>query len=278
MKTKTVIVTGASSGLGASIATQLAQMGANVVISARTASALEQTAQRVQQAGTQARVVPGNITDIETMQNIVKTAVDEFGSICALVNNAGTLDPIAMSKDADIDAWKHTFDVNFFAPLQLTREALPYLRDCEGRGRIINISSGAAVRGYPTWGAYGASKSALNHFTQTLSAEEPEVISIAMRPGVVDTPMQRQIREQGKNTMPSQLYERFESLHTTGKLLDPDLPGFSAAVLALQAPPDWSGEFMDWDNEHVRRLRERCERMLNENQVPGHLVGDEFPN
>ncbi len=271
-KTEAIIVTGASSGLGAAIAHQLGRVKANVVITARRASALEHTAERVRNAGGQVRIVPGDITELETVNTIIQTAIESFGGIRTVINNAGKLDPIAMLENADVDDWKATFDVNFFAPLRLIREALPHLRACDGNGRVINVSSGAAVHGYPTWGAYGASKAAINHLTQSISAEEPDIVAVALRPGVVDTPMQRQIREDGKDVMPEQLYERFSSLYETGELLDPALPGFAAAVLALHAPPDWSGEFMNWNNEYVRRLCERCERVIDEGGIPHYLT------
>lgn len=259
MTSQAVIVTGASSGLGAAIAQQLGRLGANVVITARRAEELNETAAQVVAAGGQATVVPGDITDPQTAPLLVQTAMDTYGRLDAVINNAGTLDPIATIADTTVDAWRETFEINFFSAYMLVQHALPHLRDAEDYGRVVSISSGASTKGYPTWGAYGVTKAALNHFTHTLSAEEPHIIPIALRPGVVNTAMQQKIREEGKDVMPDVLFERFQNMYDAGKLLDASQPGFATAVLALHAPPDWSGQYMNWDDELLRRLCERVE-------------------
>lgn len=105
-------------------------------------------------------------------------------------------------------------------------------------------SSGAAVTGYTGWGAYGASKAALNHLTKTLQAEEPDVITIAIRPGAVDTEMQRGLREEHHPGMQEKDRAKFLALHKNGKLLKPELPGHVMAKLVLDGPKDLSGEFI----------------------------------
>lgn len=262
MSKQAVIVTGASDGLGAATAHQLGRLGANVVITARRAERLDETAALVRDAGGNALAIPGDLTDTDFVDALVERTVQEFDGIAAIVNNAGTLDPMAPIAEADIDAWHKAFEVNLFAPLRLIRAALPYLRANEEFGRIVDISSDAATKGYPTWGAYGASKAALTHMTQTVSAEETNIITVALRPGLVDSPMQEKIRAEGKEIMPQQMYERYQNMYLNGELLDPEKPGFAAAVLALHTPPDWSGALLDWDNEHLRRLCERIEYML----------------
>lgn len=262
MSKQAVIVTGASDGLGAATAHQLGRLGANVVITARRAERLDETAALVRDAGGNALAIPGDLTDTDFVDALVERTVQEFDGIAAIVNNAGTLDPMAPIAEADIDAWHKAFEVNLFAPLRLIRAALPYLRANEEFGRIVDISSDAATKGYPTWGAYGASKAALTHMTQTVSAEETNIITVALCPGLVDSPMQEKIRAEGKEIMPQQMYERYQNMYLNGELLDPEKPGFAAAVLALHTPPDWSGALLDWDNEHLRRLCERIEYML----------------
>ena len=119
---------------------------------------------------------------------------------------------------------------------------LPALRRTSGR--IIFTSSGAAVNAYTGWGAYGASKAALNHLALTLGAEEPGVTSISIRPGVVDTDMQRDIREVHGPSMKEQDVARFHNLHQEGGLLKPEQPGHVIAKLALDAPKELSGRFL----------------------------------
>lgn len=105
-------------------------------------------------------------------------------------------------------------------------------------------SSGAATGAYTTWGAYGATKAVLNHVAATLSVEEPDVTSISIRPGTVDTEMQRDIREKHSASMDRKDVEKFGNLHKTGSLLKPEQPGNVIARLALDAPKDLSGKFL----------------------------------
>lgn len=248
---QTVIVTGASKGLGAAIAQALDALGARLVLTARDADALKAVAAPLRAAKT----VVGDITQPQTIAQVVETAHTHYGQINAVVNNAGVLVPFARVADANPQDWQHIFDVNFFAPMMLIQAALPALR--AQRGRVINVSSGVAVRGDEGWGAYGASKAALNHLTMTVSAEERDVTVVAVRPGNVDTQMQAQIRADGANVVAQARYEHFMRQYQAGELLPPEQPARAIAVLALAAPPDWSGNFMSWDDEYIRRLSER---------------------
>ena len=122
--------------------------------------------------------------------------------------------------------------------------SIPHLRSTHGR--IILTSSGAATGHYSTWGAYGSSKAALNHLAATLGVEEPDITTLAIRPGVVDTDMQVEVR--GHNgVMDSKDAEKFRSLHETGKLLRPEQPGNVIARLVLGADKELSGKFLSWD-------------------------------
>ncbi len=114
----------------------------------------------------------------------------------------------------------------------------------QSQGKIILTSSGAATYAYTAWGAYGASKAALNHLALTLAVEEPEVTTIAIRPGVVDTEMQRELREIHHTTMDKEDVAKFASLKSDGKLLRPDQPGHVIAKLVLDAPKALNGKFL----------------------------------
>ncbi len=100
------------------------------------------------------------------------------------------------------------------------------------------------MSGYHGWGAYGASKAALNHLALTLSVEEPDVTSISVRPGVVDTEMQRDVREKHFETMQETDVAKFHTLHRDGKLLRPDQPGNVMAKLVLNGSNALSGKFL----------------------------------
>ena len=119
--------------------------------------------------------------------------------------------------------------------------ALSHLR--KTKGRVIITSSGAATGAYATWGAYGSSKAALNHLAATLAAEEPGVTTVSIRPGVVDTHMQVEVR--GYNTvMDEKDTKKFKSLHEEGKLLKPEQPGNVMARLAIRGEKELSGKFL----------------------------------
>lgn len=128
-----------------------------------------------------------------------------------------------------------------FIFLSKAKAALPHLR--KSKGRIILTSSGAATTGYIGWGLYGSTKAAMNHLAITLKNEEPEVTSVSVRPGVVDTDMQLELREEHLDYMGKDA-EKFTNAHKHGQLLKPELPGHVIAKLALDAPHELSGEFL----------------------------------
>lgn len=252
MAVQTLIITGASRGLGAAAARAAAQLGVNVVLNARSAGELEAVAQSIQEAGGTATVIPGDVSRLEDCRAVVQGAVDRYGRLDALINNAGIIEPIALIADADPAIWEQNLAINVLGPMMMTQAALPHLR--QNQGRVINVSSGAAVNAMPGWSAYCAAKSALNHFNSVLAAEETPVTAIAFRPGVVDTEMQSVIREEGAEGMPEGAHARFVAYHEQGDLLPPEVPGMALAIMALHAPREWSGEFIAWDEERVQAL------------------------
>lgn len=255
MSSQTVIVTGASRGLGAATARIAAQMEANVVLTARSEQGLKGVAQEIEDAGGRALVVVGDLSQAADCQHIVAEAIRVFNQVDALVNSAGVITPIAPLAAADPDAWSENLAVNVLGPFMLTQAALPYLR--RSNGRVVNVSTGAAVSVVPGWSAYCVSKAALNHLTRALAEEEPAITTIAIHPGMVDTDMQAIIRRQGANGMPAEEYARFVHYHEEGDLLPPEVPGCALAVLAFYAPQEWSGAFLSWDNEEVQSLVRR---------------------
>lgn len=251
---KTAIVTGASRGLGAAAAVVLGKMGANVTLLARSADDLAQVASDVQAAGGAALVVAGDVSQEADCRRAVEETVARYGRLDALINNAGMLQPVGRIFDVDMALWKQNLLVNVWGPALLTQAALPYLR--ERSGRVINVSSGAAVRAIEGWGAYCVSKAALNHLTRLLAAEEASITAVALRPGVVDTAMQSEVRETGGGAMTEEAHGRFMQLKAKGELLPPRRPGRALAVLALHAPREFSGEFLQWDAPEVQQLVE----------------------
>lgn len=252
MTAYTIIVTGASRGLGAAAARILGGEGVNVVLNARSTDDLQAVADEIDAQRERVLVVPGDAGREEDCRDLVSQTVEHFGRLDGLINNAGVLQPIATVADADPRQWQTNIAVNLLGPFYLTHYALPHLR--QARGRVINVSSGAAVGVTQGWSAYCAAKAGLNHFTRVLAAEEPDVVALSFRPGVVDTEMQRTIREQGQDGMPAESHQKFVQYHEQEELLPPDVPGRALAALALEAPHEWSGEFLQWNEERVQTL------------------------
>lgn len=255
MQSKTVIVTGASRGLGRATAVILAQLGANVVITARSEGDLRTLEAEINGAnGGQAAALAGDIVLAATSEKLVELALKRFGRIDAVINNAGILEPVAIIGDADADAWRKNWEINVLSAVLLTRYALPQLR--ANQGRVVHVSSGAATFAMQGWGAYCAAKAALNHFSDVLAVEEPDITTVSLRPGIVDTAMQGAIREVGAEAMTPEAYQRFVNHHKDGDLMPPEVPGRAMAVLALHMPHEWSGRFITWNDDDVQALVE----------------------
>lgn len=252
MNKKTIVVTGASRGLGAATARIAAELGARVVLTARSEKDLRQVATDINDAGGEALLVPGDLARAEDCQRVVQETISNFGELNTIVNNASVLHPIASLADGDPGAWFHNVEVNLLGPYYLVHFALPHLR--AQKGKVINVSSGAAVRAIVGWSAYCVSKAGLNHLTRLLATEEPDIVAVTFRPGKVDTEMQATIRREGKAGMPVEEHAQYIRFYEEGELLQPELPGRALAVLALYAPAEWSGDFVQWDEARMEAL------------------------
>ena len=244
-----VIVTGASRGMGRWTARWLAGAGAAVAVTARSEDDLARLRDEIVSAGGKCLAVPGDVADPDACHTVVDRTLERFGAVDALVNNAGVLSPIARVADCDMDLFRENIMVNLMGPVYLVRAALAALR--EAAGRVVNVSSGAAVNPIATWSAYGAAKAGLTHFTRVLAAEEPSIVAVSIRPGVVDTAMQELIRREGVKTMPPKLAEYFRGLKENGNLEPPHVPARSIAWLALKAPSELSGKFVEYDDPQI---------------------------
>jgi len=252
MKYKSVvIVTGASRGLGASVAKWIGKTGGAVVLLARSNRDLKSVAEKIENLGGNALVLETDVSDPENCCMAVQKTIDKFSRLDTLINNAGVFSPIATVGDSDPEAWHLNIKVNLLGPYYMTKFSLPWLK--KSRGRIINISSGAAQKTIFSGSAYCASKAALNHFTRVLAEEEPEITCIAMRPGVVDTRMQEFLREEGPDRMPMQQASYYIRLKTDGMLEPPVEPARSVAWLALHAPREMTGSFLDYDDPRIQK-------------------------
>ncbi|PIA15512.1 NAD(P)-binding protein [Coemansia reversa NRRL 1564] len=253
------IVTGASRGLGREISMALLRNQVSVIGVGRSADSLNELTRTVvsqseNKGGAQFIPCVVDITTTEGVNAIEKSLKNSGLGLVALINNAGTLGPVASIASASIEAWKTHFDVNLFAVVELTRRILPELKASKP-GRVINISSGASIHPYRGWGAYCACKAAVNMLTQSLAHEESDVVAVAVRPGVLDTEMQNYIRSKCSNNMHVDEYNKFVQLHKSGKLMHPSKPAMVIANLALNAPVEMSGSFYSWDADELAKFR-----------------------
>jgi NAD(P)-dependent dehydrogenase (short-subunit alcohol dehydrogenase family) len=188
MTSRTAIVTGASTGFGRAVAHDLAAAGWTVVVDARTASDLDAavTAIRTAVPGAAVTTVVGDVTDPDHRRALVAAAGDHLD---LLVASAGTLGPTPLPRLAagDLDALAATLATNVVAPVGLVQEALPALR--AAGGVVVAVTSDAAVEAYEGWGAYGASKAALEQVAHVLGAEEPDLAVYRLDPGDLRTRM-----------------------------------------------------------------------------------------
>jgi ketoreductase RED2 len=181
-----VLITGSSSGIGAACARAFAEVGASVIVnSAHSVTEGEAVAASLPSAV----YVQGDITDPEATRHLVEVALDRFGRLDTLVNNAGTTAVIPHHdlEAATVDVWRRIFEVNVFGTWSMTLAALPALR--EAKGSVVNVASVAGIRPTGSSIPYAASKAALNHLTVLLAKTVgPDVRVNAVAPGLIDTP------------------------------------------------------------------------------------------
>jgi NAD(P)-dependent dehydrogenase (short-subunit alcohol dehydrogenase family) len=181
------LITGASRGLGRALARSLAADGWHLVVDARGAPALEEAAGELRSAGAASvEAVTGDVADPEHRGRLV-AAAERLGRLDALVNNASVLGPSPQPQLADypLDVLRQVYEVNTVAPLALTQAALPLLE--RSGGRIVDVTSDAAVEGYEGWGGYGSSKAALEQLNNVLAAEHPRLRVYRVDPGDLRT-------------------------------------------------------------------------------------------
>lgn len=187
---QTALMTGASRGLGRTLAQFLAAQGVDLVLTARGADALDVAAQELAPYGGRVIALPGDVADAGHRRRLAQAA-EELGGLDLLVNNASILGPSPLPALADypLEALEQVLEVNVLAPLGLVQAVLPLLR--RRRGLVINLSSDAALGGYAGWGGYGGSKAALDLLSLTLANElaDDGVAVVSVDPGDMRTQM-----------------------------------------------------------------------------------------
>ncbi|SDE69417.1 SDR family oxidoreductase [Limimaricola pyoseonensis] len=199
MQGKTVLITGASRGIGAAAAREFAAAGARVALLARSAEALSDISKELGEA---ALAIPCDVSRYWEVEAAVQAAVKEFGRLDVVVNNAGAIEPIGAMGDLDPAGWEKVIDINLKGVFHGMRAALPVMLDQRG-GTVITVSSGAAHNAVEGWSAYCASKAGAAMLTRSLDLEYRGrgIRAMGLSPGTVATQMQHEIKASGINAV-----------------------------------------------------------------------------
>jgi 3-oxoacyl-[acyl-carrier protein] reductase len=187
---KVVLVTGGSRGIGAAIASMVAEAGATIAFTynADKASA-QRTARKVARGGSECLIVQADVSKLPDVRRTVRTVLEHFGRIDILINNAGVWKRGRMGKMTEAQ-WDETMDINLKGSFLFCNEVVPVMRKQKG-GKIINIASTAGQRGEPFYSHYAASKGGMIAFTKALGAElaSENIIVNCVSPGWIHTDM-----------------------------------------------------------------------------------------
>ena len=192
---KTVLITGASRGIGAAAAQAFAAAGANVALVARSRELITELAGQI---GKQALAIPCDVSRYWEAEQAVNAAIQTFGKIDVVINNAGVIDPIGALSQADPEAWGKAIDINLKGVMHGMRAAMgPMI--AQGSGTIITVSSGAAHNPLEGWSAYCASKAGAYMLTRVADRENrgKGLRILGLSPGTVATDMQKEIKKSG---------------------------------------------------------------------------------
>src|SRR5262245_11971011 len=174
------LVTGGGGGLGRAFALALATAGARVAVTARTAVLLRETAEMVARGGRRALAIPGDVAAPDDVTRVVTTAESQLGPIDILVNGAGVVGPVGCDWNIDPEEWWRAFEVNVLGSFRCARAVLAGMITRK-RGRIVNLSSGAAFNRFPQMGAYCATKAAVTQWDTGLRYLPTTLVSCARR-------------------------------------------------------------------------------------------------
>jgi 3-oxoacyl-[acyl-carrier protein] reductase len=243
---RTAIITGASRGLGLAIARAFVAEGAGVVLCARDGAALEAAAETL---GDAAAVETADVSRPADAERLVRTALDRFGSLEILVNNAGVYGPMGRLEDVDWDEWTRAVEINLYGSVLMCRAALPHFR-AAGYGKIVQVSGGGATAPLPRLSAYAGSKAAAVRFAETLAMETKDAgIDVnAIAPGALNTTMLDEVLAAGPETVGEEFYAQAVRQREDGGT-DPDLGAALAVFLASPASDGITGRLLSavWD-------------------------------
>lgn len=242
LRNKTLVLTGASRGIGKALALELAKEGVNLVLGARSREKLLETSDACRKIGVKAVCINGDVSSSNVAQELVQIAI-ELGDFYGFIHAAGVLAPGPNVWELNKTRFKEVMNASVIAAHQLIRHAAPSLL-WRGEGLAVFFGSGAAERAQPGIGAYCAAKAAEEHLARQLAEEAPPITTIIWRPGIVETRMQEDARNsQGGGS--AKLREVFQPWKDEGKLMTPEESARGLVDLLKSDPKKYHGKIAD---------------------------------
>lgn len=255
---KNAIVTGASQGLGLTIAKRLFGAGASVFICGRTRETLENAFQEILSCRiNESQKLFSQQADVSVAEDataLVNQALEQMGTIQILVNNAGVYGPIGAIEQISWEEWTKAIEINLYGPILMCRAILPHMR-ARQYGKIIQISGGGATAPKPRFEAYAASKAAIVRFMESLAGDcrkdHIDINSIA--PGLLHTRLLDQVLEAGAEAAGKDFYASMKNAHTSNTCDSPELAAKLCLFLASAASDGITGKLISakWDAYEV---------------------------
>ena len=213
---KNAIITGASYGFGLAVAEAFIDVGASIMICARSLPKLNEAKTKLERkAGDGQRVLAEtcDVSDESQVAALCQKAITEFGRVHILVTNAGVYGPMGAIEDINWAAWTKAIEINLYGTIMPMRALLPHFK-ANNYGKIINLSGGGATSPLPNISAYAASKAAVVRMTETLAGETKEhgITINAVAPGALNTSLQDQLLEAGPSVVGEKLYDRIKQV------------------------------------------------------------------
>jgi len=251
---RVAVVTGGGRGIGRAVAVRLASAGASVMVTARTESEIEETAEQIRSDGGSAQAFPADVSEWDAVSRLAEETERALGTATIVVANAGVLEPVGDAWEVAPGDWAKNLSVNLTGVFYTFRAFLPRMVERDA-GVLIATSSGAATHPILGSSAYCAAKAGVDHLVRNLAAEiDEQGLSLrvhAFYPGVVDTSMQRRMRKMSEETFPE--VGKYRRYHEQGVLRPPEEPAALVWWLATPMAAEFHGEAVNIDDVSIRR-------------------------
>jgi NAD(P)-dependent dehydrogenase (short-subunit alcohol dehydrogenase family) len=252
---KVCIVSGVGPGLGRQAARALAEHGATLVLAARRQSSLDEVAHEVEGIGARTITVSTDITDVGQCERLITRATEEFGGVDVLINNAFRFDAFQSFEQVDLAIWRKIMDVNLFGTLQMTRAALPSMRE-RGGGSVVMVASMVARQPQPAQGGYAISKGAILTATRVLAYElGPSGVRVnAVVPGWMAGPsvdIYVQMTSEGRGVPRQEVVDELNARVPLGRIPSDEEVAGSIVYLASELSSAMTGQAIDTNGGEI---------------------------